>query len=179
MGPVSYYDTAGGERVFKLIDYPSEWHALDPAFEWLRQNAAPNAVIATTVPHLAYLRTGHKAVLPPFERDEPTANRLLAEVPVSYIVIDRFGQPGISERYAAPAVAERPEKWQLVFTAPDRKTRVYARNHCILPGAVNSVARGREQCESRSQATMVVALDLSCYGRSANRIGDTTTTLGR
>ena len=56
MGPVSYYDTAGRERVFKLIDYPSEWHALDPAFEWIRQNAAPNAVIATTVPHLAYLR---------------------------------------------------------------------------------------------------------------------------
>ena len=129
MGPVSYYDTAGRERVFKLIDYPSEWHALDPAFEWIRQNAAPNAVIATTVPHLAYLRTGHKAVLPPFERDEQTANLMLAEVPVSYIVIDRFGQPGISERYAAPAVAERPENWQLVFTAPDHETRVYARNH--------------------------------------------------
>jgi hypothetical protein len=128
MGPVSYYDIAGRERVFKLIDYPSEWHALDPAFEWIQQNAAPNAVIATTVPHLAYLRTGHKAVLPPFERDEQTANRLLAEVPVSYIVIDRFGQPGISERYAAPAVAERPENWQLVFTAPDHETRVYERS---------------------------------------------------
>lgn len=129
MGSVSYYDSAGRERVSRLLDYGSEWHALDPAFEWIRQNAAPNAVIATTVPHLAYLRTGHKAVLPPFERDEQTANRLLAEVPVSYIVIDRFGQPGISERYAAPAVAESPENWQLVFTAPDLKTCVYARNH--------------------------------------------------
>ena len=67
-------------------------------------------------------------MLPPFERNEQTANRLLAEVPVSYIVIDRFGQPGISERYAAPAVAERPENWQLVFTAPDHKTRIYERN---------------------------------------------------
>ena len=99
MGPVSYYDITGRERVFKLIDYPSEWHALDRAFEWLRRNAAPSTIVATTVPHLAYLRTGHKAVLPPFERNEETANRLLAEVPVSYVVIDRFGQPGISERY--------------------------------------------------------------------------------
>ena len=125
--PVSYYDAAGRERVFKLIAYPSEWHALDPAFEWVRRNAAPNAVIATTVPHLAYLRTGHKAVLPPFERDVNTANRLLAEVPVSYVVVDRFRQPGISERYAAPAVTRRPQDWQLVYTAPDRETRVYAR----------------------------------------------------
>ena len=37
-GPVSYYDAAGGERVLKLYDYGSEWHALDPAFEWIRCN---------------------------------------------------------------------------------------------------------------------------------------------
>ena len=127
MGPVSYYDITGRERVFKLIDYPSEWHALDRAFEWLRRNAAPSTIVATTVPHLAYLRTGHKAVLPPFERDEETANRLLAEVPVSYVVIDRFGQPGISERYLAPVVAQRPQDWRLVFTAPDQQTRIYER----------------------------------------------------
>ena len=127
MGPVSYYDITGRERVFKLIDYPSEWHALDRAFEWLRRNAAPSTIVATTVPHLAYLRTGHKAVLPPFERNEETANRLLAEVPVSYVVIDRFGQPGISERYLAPVVAQRPQDWRLVFTAPDQQTRIYER----------------------------------------------------
>jgi hypothetical protein len=127
MGPVSYYDASGRERVYKLIDYPSEWHALDPAFEWIRRNAATTAVIATTVPHLAYLRTGHKTVLPPFERDPDTASRLLDQVPVSYLVLDRFGQPGISERYAAPIVARRPQDWQLVFTAPDLETRVYAR----------------------------------------------------
>ena len=128
MGPVSYYDDAGGrERLFNLIDYPSEWHALDPAFEWVRRNAAPNAVIATTVPHLAYLRTGHQAVLPPFEGEPDTVSRLLDQVPVSYVVLDRFERPGISERYAAPLIAQRPQDWQLVFTAPDLETRVYAR----------------------------------------------------
>jgi hypothetical protein len=127
MGLVSYYDPAGRERVFKLIDYGSEWHALDPAYEWIRRNGATGTVIATTVPHLAYLRTGHKAVLPPFERDPDTANRLLDEVPVTYLVTDNFGQPGVSERYAAPLVAERPQDWRLVFTAPDLETRVYER----------------------------------------------------
>jgi hypothetical protein len=127
MGPVSYYDADGRERVFKLIDYGGEWHALDPAFEWIRRNAATTAVIATTVPHLAYLRTGHKAVLPPFERDVDTASHLLDEVPVSYLVLDTFGSPGISERYAALVVAQRSQDWRLVFTAPDLVTRVYER----------------------------------------------------
>ena len=128
MGPVSYYDSAGRERVFKLIDYGNEWHALDPAFEWIRLNAVPTTVIATTVPHLAYLRTGHKAVLPPFERDPDTASHLLDQVPVTYLVLDSFERPGISERYAAPLVAQRPQDWRLVFTAPDDLTHVYERS---------------------------------------------------
>ena len=41
---------------------------------------------------------------------------------------DSFGKPGISERYAAPLVAKRPEAWRLVFTAPDQLTCVYERN---------------------------------------------------
>lgn len=127
MRPVRYYDAAGRERRFKLIEYGSEWQALDPAFEWIRRNAMPTAVIATTVPHLAYLRTGHKAVLPPFVPDTDTARRLLDQVPVSYLVLDKFRRPGISERYGAPVVAKNPQDWRLVFTAPDGETRVFER----------------------------------------------------
>jgi hypothetical protein len=125
--PVSYYDATGRERVFKLIAYGSEWHALDPAFEWIKRNTPRDAVIATTVPHLAYLRTGHKAVLPPFVSDPNTARRLLDEVPVHYIVVDRFGRPGVSERYATTIVAHNSTDWRLVFTASDGKTSVYER----------------------------------------------------
>jgi hypothetical protein len=128
MGPVSYYDATGRERVSKMIDYGNEWHSLDPAFEWIRRNAPDGAVIAATVPHLAYLRTGHKAVLPPLEQNTDAARRLLDEVPVSFIVLDSFGEPGISERYAAPLVAEKPQDWRLVFTGPDSMTHVYQRN---------------------------------------------------
>ena len=127
MGAVSYYDGVGHERVLKLVDYPSEWHSLDPAFEWLRRNAPSGAVVAATVPHLAYLRTDHKAVLPPLERDADTASRLLDEVPVTFLVLDSFERPGVSERYAAPLVAQKSQDWRLVFTAPDLVTRVYER----------------------------------------------------
>jgi len=125
--PISYYDAAGYERVLKIYDYGSEWHAFDPALEWIRRKAKTATVIATTVPHLAYLRTGHQAVLPPFETSPGTATHLLDEVPVTYLILDTLGHPGISERYSAPLVAHRPEDWRLVFTAPDSMTCVYER----------------------------------------------------
>jgi hypothetical protein len=127
MLPVSYYDDVGRERQLPHFTYGTNWHSLDYAFQWVRRHASPGSVIATTVPQLAYLRTGLKAVLPPFEPDSFTANRLLDEVPVSYLILDDLGVPGISERYAAPVVAGEPNNWRLVFSAPDAKTRVYER----------------------------------------------------
>ena len=125
--PVSYYDTAGRERLLRLLTYEPHWHSLDHAFEWVRRNAEPKAVVATSVPHLAYLRTGHKAVLPPLESDPEQANHLLDEVPVSYLVLDDLGRPPISENYAAPVVAHRPNNWRLVYTESDSGTKVYER----------------------------------------------------
>lgn len=127
MSPVSYYDRAGREQTFHLLTYESAWHSLDPAFEWVRRHATANAVVGTAVPHLAYLRAAHKAVLPPLEPDPYKANCLLDEVPVDYLVVDDLGGPHISEHYAAPVVAKWPEKWRLVFTAPDGGAKVYER----------------------------------------------------
>jgi hypothetical protein len=125
--PVSYYDMAGRERLLRLLTYEPQWHSLDRAFEWLRRNTEADAIVATSVPHLAYLRTGHKAVLPPLEPDAEQANHLLHEVPVSYLVLDNLGRPPISEHYAAPVVAHRPENWRLVYSGSDGGTKVYER----------------------------------------------------
>jgi hypothetical protein len=125
--PVSYYDMAGRERLLRLLTYEPHWHSLDRAFEWVRRNTEADAVVATSVPHLAYLRSGHKAVLPPLEPDAEQANHLLDEVPVSYLVLDDLGRPPISEHYAAPVVAHRPENWRLVYSGPDSGTKVYQR----------------------------------------------------
>jgi hypothetical protein len=125
--PVSYYDAAGCERRLQLLTYDGGWHSFDGAFEWVRRHVPADEVIATSIPHLAYLRTGHKAVLPPFDPDVESASRLLDEVPVKYLVIDQLARPGISERYAAPIVARKTADWHLVFTATDNRTRVYER----------------------------------------------------
>jgi hypothetical protein len=125
--PVSYYDASGRERVLRLLTYEPHWHALDRAFEWVRQNAPANAVIATTVPQLAYLRSGHKSVLPPLHPDPEQASRLLDQVPVSFLILDQLGRPPISDRYAAPVISHRPEEWSLAYTAPDNGAKVYRR----------------------------------------------------
>jgi hypothetical protein len=125
--PVSYYREDGTELATRLLTYEPVWHALDPAFEYVRRHAGPDAVIATSVPHLAYLRTGHRAVLPPMVTDTAKAARYLDAVPASYLVIDELGRPGIAERYAAPVINTHPNDWRLVYTTPGTGVRVYAR----------------------------------------------------
>jgi hypothetical protein len=125
--PVSYYREDGTEQADRLLTYEPAWHALDPAFEYLRRHAEPNAVVATSVPHLAYLRSGRRAVLPPMATNPDSAAQYLDAVPASYLVIDQLGRPGIAERYAAPIVDTHPNDWRLVYTTPGTGVRVYAR----------------------------------------------------
>src|SRR5262245_40036666 len=122
--PVSYYDARGKEHLYGLLTYGPEWHALDPTFEWLRHHGGAEEMIASSLPHLAYLRSGHRSVLPPMESDPEQARRLLDSVPVTYVVLDQFG---ISQRYAGPVVRSRPSEWQLVYTAPGGGAEVYER----------------------------------------------------
>jgi hypothetical protein len=136
--PVSYYDDQGHELQSRLLSYERPWHELDSAFEWLRQHAAKDDVLATTIPHLAYLRSNHRAVLFPLESDPATVRRLLDEVPVRYVVLDALKKPGLSERYAAPAVDDRPAEWRLAFSTPGGTTRVFER----LGGAPDTPVRG-------------------------------------
>ena len=125
--PVSYFGADGRERQERLLTYEPPWHALDHAFEYIRREAARDDIVATTVPHLAYLRTDRRAVLIPLEPSADTAARYLDAVPARYLVLDELGVPGIAERYGAPVVARVPESWRLVYTTPGTATRVYQR----------------------------------------------------
>jgi hypothetical protein len=125
--PVSYYDGEGAERVLPLLTYQKHWHSLDRAFEWIRRNARSDTIIATSVPHLAFLRTGHQAVLPPLELDAGMAARLLDEVPASILVLDELGFPPISNRYVAPMLSQKMDDWRLTYTVPGTSTKVYER----------------------------------------------------
>jgi hypothetical protein len=100
---------------------------VNAALEWLRRRARTGEVVAATAPHAAYLRTGLKAVLPPLEADSELAARLLDSARVNYVVLDFLRYPGISERYAAPAVEKHPQSWKLIYAAPDGGARIYER----------------------------------------------------
>jgi hypothetical protein len=127
--PVSYYDRRGNITTGRLFYYSPSWQAVDTALEWVRRNASPGDVIASSVPHTAYVRTGLKSVLPPLETDADTAQRLLDAVPVRYIVLDELDYPGFGPRYAAPTVASRPDDWRLVYVAGDGEAKVFERVH--------------------------------------------------
>jgi hypothetical protein len=125
--PVSYYAQDGTERQVRQLTYERVWHALDPAFEYIRRHSAPTDVVATAVPQLAYLRTGRAAVLIPLEANPDTAARYLDAVPATYLVLDELGTPDISARYAAPVVARDPSGWRLAYRTPGSGVRVYRR----------------------------------------------------
>jgi hypothetical protein len=124
---VTYYDASGNEIKYPLFYYDARWEPVNTALEWLRRRAQPGEAVAATAPHSTHLRTGLKAVLPPLEADSELAARLLDSVPVKYVVLDTLGIPGISERYAAPAVEKHPQLWKLIYLAPGGGARIYER----------------------------------------------------
>ena len=69
--PASFYDSSGREHLYRLMFYGPEWQALDASLEWVRRHAVPGDVVATVAPHTAYVRTGVKAVLPPWSPTSP------------------------------------------------------------------------------------------------------------
>jgi hypothetical protein len=125
--PVSYYDVNGNEMRYTLFYYDQRWEPVNTALEWLRRRGQTDEVIAATAPHATYLRTGMKAVLPPLEAESERAQRLLDSARVKYVVLDILGIPGISERYAAPAIEKHPQLWKLIYTAPNGGAHIYER----------------------------------------------------
>lgn len=111
-----------GPRLFYYD--PPTWGAWQQAAAWVGARAAPDAVVATTAPHMIYLSTGLAAVFPPFEADPARARRLLDGVPVSYVIVDQMPFLDVARHFALPAVANDPS-WRLVYEVD--RTRVYER----------------------------------------------------
>jgi hypothetical protein len=64
----TYLDAHDVLRSYRLLYYDQRWQNFDRAADWIKQEAVPNAVVATGCPHYPYLRAGRKAVMPPMER---------------------------------------------------------------------------------------------------------------
>jgi hypothetical protein len=123
---VEYQDRSGAVVSYRLLYYREVYQALDAGLDWLRRRAGPTEIIASSMPHWVYLRTGLKAVMPPFESDPARAQALLDSVPVSYLIVD--GRTGsFTRQFGLPAVKAGPERWQLVYLSQPGELEIYRR----------------------------------------------------
>lgn len=112
----------GKAAPYRLFAHDETWRTWEKAVHWIDTNAPRDAIVVTTAPHFCYLLTGRSAVLPPMESDASLARRLLAAVPVSYVIIDKLEFLNVSRRYARPAVEGAPTEWRLVYSVAGAKT---------------------------------------------------------
>lgn len=111
----------------KLFYYDEHWATFDEGLAWIDQHAAPDEIIATSLPHWAYLKTGHQTVLTPMEADRQTQLRYLDSVPVRWVIIDQLNVLDIARHYTQPALLASPEQWELVHTVPQSEVQVFRR----------------------------------------------------
>lgn len=124
---VEYVDRSGTLVRYRLFYYREVYRALDAGLDWLRQHARPTEIIVASMPHWVYLRTGMKAVMPPFETDPRKAQALLEAVPATYLIID--GRTGsFTREYGLPAVKAAPERWQLIYSSLAGELAIYRRS---------------------------------------------------
>ncbi len=115
------------EITYRHIWYGKPDIALDTALEWIAVHAAPTDVIAASMPQWAYLRTGLKSVMPPFEEPE-RAQALLDSVPVRYLVFENPSEHvNPAAFYTTQLIATTSDRWREVFADEDRYVTVYER----------------------------------------------------
>ncbi len=126
--PIEYFDKNDKLVKNRLFFGNKQFQAFNSCVDYVIRNAQPNDVVAAGTPHWIYLRTGLKAVMPPFENNPARAQQQLDSVPVRYLIggKDVVG----SERYTAPVIEQFTEEWKQVFVALESECSVYQRvNH--------------------------------------------------
>lgn len=113
---VVYEDQNSKKIGYRLFFYHDSYRVLDAGLDWLKARTKPGDVVAGSMPHWVYLRTGLKAVMPPFESDPVKAQKLLDSVPVSYLILDE-GLAVHTRKYTAPVVQHFPDRWQRLYAA--------------------------------------------------------------
>lgn len=109
-------DQNGKKIAYRLFFYKDPYRALEAGSDWLKKRARPDDIVAVSMPHWVYLRTGLKTVMPPFELDPDKAQRLLDSVPVTYLVLDH-GLAIDSRKYTSPVIRKFPDLWRPIYSA--------------------------------------------------------------
>ena len=121
-------ETYAGKLVnYQLFYYNPSSESLDYGLDWLKKRAKPEDVVAASMPHWVYLRTGLKAVRPPLESNRDRAQALLDSVPVAYIVLNFEGEMQFVNDYILPLVQDDSQAWKFVYTDEKGLVRIYER----------------------------------------------------
>jgi hypothetical protein len=125
MEEIEYSDWSGHRVRYRLFTYGSDFRGLDIGLDWLNQHGERDAIVASSVPHWVYLRTGLRAVMPPMERGKDRIRELLDAVPVRYVVVESAGS--FTGDYVAPVLRDLPQEWRRVIYDPETHFEMYAR----------------------------------------------------
>lgn len=117
-GQATYHDRNGHVVSSRLFFYQEDgYRELDAGLDWLMVHARPTDILAASMPHWVYLRTGLKSIMPPFERDPDKMQALLDSVPVMYVVLDA-SPVNFARDYIVPLLKHSPDHWSLVHSVP-------------------------------------------------------------
>ena len=132
-GGAHYVDASGVEHRYHLFYYDKAWRDFDVALGWLRNNASPEVVVASGCPYLIYLMLHSKSVMPPIESNLDTAERLLDDVPITFLIVDDLHFSSANSKYLGPLVTEYGDRWKNVFAVPGTATTIYQRTRALPP----------------------------------------------
>jgi hypothetical protein len=116
----------GQRAAYRLFFYKDSYRAFDEALDWLKPHARTDDVVAASDAPWVFLRTGLKAVMPPFEPDPARAQQLLDTVPVRYLVQQKGSALDLG-RFTLPVLERFPGKWKPVYEAANGTCAVYER----------------------------------------------------
>ena len=118
------YDLPDGREVrLRVFGYFPVERALNASLSWLMKRAQPNEIVATYAPQWVYLRTGLKAVMPPFELNPERAQKLLDSVPVTYLIFE----DSFTKRYVSLVTQAYPDIWREIYSDQHGSFKVYER----------------------------------------------------
>jgi hypothetical protein len=121
-------ETYDGKLVdYRLFYYSPSAESLDYGLDWLKKRANPSDVLATSMPHWAFLRTGLKAVRPPLESNPDRAQAFLDSVPVAHIVLNFEGEMQFVNYPIIPLVQHNSKVWKFVYTDEKGLVHIYER----------------------------------------------------
>ena len=71
--------------------------------------------------------------MPPMESNVDTAQKLLDDVPVTFLIVDDLDFSGATSKYLGPVVTTYGDRWKNVFAVPGTATTIYQRTRALPP----------------------------------------------